>query len=110
MQTGNIVFLKDTWQVVSPGLIPEHAVYNKHADKNVPHVATVLAYQDLPGHVTHTVDCENAPWVRVAQHYLLVLREVANPIQSFRNTKELVQVFCDALKGKKLPFAFCSRS
>ena len=81
----------------------------------VPHVATVLAYQDLPGHVTYTADYENAPWVRVTgtgrfgkfQHYRLVLREVANPIQSFRNTKELVQVFCDALKGKKLSFAFC---
>ena len=118
MQTGNIVFLKDTWRVVSPGLIPEHAVYNKLADKNVPHVATVLAYQDLPGHVTRTADYENAPWVRLTgtgrfrkfQHYRLVLREVANPIQSFRNTKELVQVFRDALKGKKLSFAFCSRS
>ena len=40
------------------------------------------------------------------QHYQIVLREIVNSIQSFRNTKELVQVFRDALEGKGLLFSF----
>ena len=33
------------------------------------------------------------------QHYRLVLGEVARPLQTFRNVRELIQVFRDALHG-----------
>src|SRR5271154_3156231 len=44
MQTKKIVFLKDTWRVISNRLLPEHEVYRKLADAQVPHVAALEAF------------------------------------------------------------------
>ena len=114
LQTGNIVFLKDTWRVISPGLIPEHEVYDKLKAANVPNVASVLTYKDIDGHVTRTLNFEQAPWLksrgtrrfRKFQHYRLVLHQVARPLESFLNTKVLVRVILDALEGKFNLFVF----
>ena len=112
LQTGNVVFLKDTWRVLSQGLIPEHEIYDKLKAANVSNVASVLTYQDIDGHVTKTSNFEQAPWLKSSgtqrfrkfQHYRLVLHQVARPIESFPNTKVLAQVILDALEGKSNSF------
>jgi hypothetical protein len=108
METRKIVFLKDTWRVLSPRLLPEHEIYGKLAEAKVPHVATLEAHNDVEGHVTKTSELQWESWVkfegnrrfRKFQHYRLVLQEYARPIQLFRNIRELIQAFRDALEGK----------
>jgi hypothetical protein len=46
--------------------------------------------------------------VQLAGHYRLVLKEVGLPVQSFRNVRELIQVFRDALQGMFSHPAFIS--
>ena len=54
MQTKKIVFLKDTWRVISDGLLPEDQIYAKLAEVQVPHVATLEAFHNVDGQVTRT--------------------------------------------------------
>ena len=108
--TKELVFLKDTWRVIHPGILPEHDIYALLALKQVHHVATMIAYHDMAHEATRTKDFAGAKWLkfkdgdpprsfRKFQHYRLVLKEVGRPLQSFRNVKELIQVFRDALRG-----------
>jgi hypothetical protein len=110
LTTKKLVFLKDTWRVIHPGVLPEHDIYASLASKEVPHVATMIAYHDMLNEATQTKDFAGEEWVRFKdsdpprsfrkfQHYRLVLKEVGRPLQSFENVKELVQVFRDTLQG-----------
>ena len=107
LTTKKLVFLKDTWRVIHPGVLPEHDTYELLASKQVSHVATMITYHDILTEVTKTKDFADEKWVRFKgprsfrkfQHYRLVLKEVGRPVQSFRNVKELIQVFRDALHG-----------
>ena len=108
MDTKKIFFLKDTWRVIGLVLFPEHEIYGKLAEARVPHVATLEAFHDIDGHMTHTHEFERETWVkfdgpshfRNFRHYRIVLQEFARPIYLFRNVRELVQAFRDALEGK----------
>ena len=105
--TRELVFLKDTWRVIHPGVLPEHDIYALLASKKVPHVAIMIIYHDMLNEATPTKDFADEEWVRFKgprsfrkfQHYGLVLKEVGRPAQSFYNMKELNQVFRDALQG-----------
>ena len=71
------------------------------------HVATLIAYHHMVDQVTRTKDfarkegvkSEGLELFRKFQHYRLVLEEVARPLQSLRDVRELIQVFRDALHG-----------
>ena len=71
------------------------------------HIATLIAYYDMVNQVTRTKDFARKEWVKLEgpelfrkfQHYRLVLEEVACPLQTFRNVRESIQVFRDALHG-----------
>ena len=101
------MFLKDTWRVIHPGILPEHEIYQILASQGIPHVATLITSHDMKEQVTRTKDFARKEWVkfegpelfRTFQHYRLVLGEVARPLQTFRNARELIQVFRDALHG-----------
>ena len=92
---------------MSPGLLPEHEIYGKLAEARVPHVATLEAFIDVHGQATRTEKFHQETWVkspgplrlRKFQHYQLVLKEFARPIQAFQDVRELVQAFRDALEG-----------
>ena len=73
--------------------------------QGIPHIATLIAYYDMVNQVTRTKDFARKEWVKLEgpelfpkfQHYRLVLEEVARPLQSLRDVRELFQVFSDAL-------------
>ena len=97
-------FLKDTWRVIHP----EHEIYTTMlASQGICHVATLITSHDMEEQVTRTKDFARKDWVKFEgpelfrrfQHYRLVLGEVARPLQTFRNVRELIQVFRDALHG-----------
>jgi len=92
---------------MSPGLLPEHEIYGKLAEARVPHVATLEAFIDVHRQITRTDEFQQEAWVKFSgprrlrkfQHYRLVLKEFARPIQAFQDVRELVQAFRDALEG-----------
>ena len=109
MQTKKIVLLKDTWHVITDGLLPGHEIYTKVAEAQAPQVSRLEAFHDLEGQFTRTHESQLESWVKFesfrhfqrSQHYRLVLFEFAHPIRLFRNMRELVQAFRDALESKK---------
>ena len=109
MQTKKIVLLKDTWHVITDGLLPGHEIYTKLAEAQAPQVSRLEAFHDLEGQITRTHESQSESWVksedfrrfRRSQHYQLVLYEYAHPIRLFRNVRELVQAFRDTLEGNK---------
>ena len=108
-QTKKSVFLKDTWHVTSEGLLSEHEIYTKVAEAQAPQVSRLEAFRDLEGQFMRTHEFQSESSVkfegfrcfRRSQHYQLVLYGFAWPIRFFRNMRELVQAFRDALEGKK---------
>ena len=109
MQSKKFVFLKDTWHVISDGLLPGREIYTKLVEAQVPHVARLEAFHDVEGQFTKIHEFRSESWVKLegfrrfrrSQHYRPVLYEFARPIQVFKNVRELVQAFRDALEGKK---------
>ena len=67
------------------------------------------AFHDVEGQFTKIHEFRSESWVKLegfrrfrrSQHYRPVLYEFARPIQVFKNVRELVQAFRDALEGKK---------
>ena len=104
-----IVFLKDTWHFITYGPLPEHEVYTKVAETQAPHISRLEAFHDLEGQITRTHEFQPEGWVKFEgsrcfrrfQHYRLVVYQFARSIEFFKNVRELVQAFRDALEGKK---------
>ena len=77
------------------------------ASQGIPHFATLITSHAMEEQVTRTKDFARKDWAKFEgpelfrrfQHYRLVLGEVARPLQTFRNMRELIQVFRDALHG-----------
>ncbi|KAG1866885.1 hypothetical protein F4604DRAFT_1585206 [Suillus subluteus] len=108
-----VVFLKDTWCVVLPDIIPEGDVYKCLNEKCVHHVATCLASGDVLGgsntHTTQTGHFKDAPWVHPTGtvlishvHYHLVLNIIATLITSFVSSRQVIEATQDALIGIKI--------
>ncbi|KAG2113787.1 uncharacterized protein F5147DRAFT_571039 [Suillus discolor] len=113
-----VVFLKDTWRVLLPDIIPEGDVYKRLNEKHVRHVATCLASGDVLGgsnaHTTQTGRFKDAPWARptgailIAHvHYRLVLNIVTTPITSFVSSRQVVEVVRDALIAHQDAYEDC---
>ena len=110
LTTKKAVFLKDTWRIVSGSQRPEHDIYKKLADAKVQHIATVLDYSDMEGHLTETGKYAEKSWVckiklkpfRTLQHYRLVLQEIGRSLTSFKDIREVLAAMRDALQGRNI--------
>lgn len=51
---GQNVFMKDTWRIVTPGLVAEGKVYERLRDSEIPHVAEFIVAGDIPGQTHRT--------------------------------------------------------
>ncbi|PPQ67939.1 hypothetical protein CVT25_000351 [Psilocybe cyanescens] len=100
-ETGNVVFLKDTWRIIDDDPIPDHETYIKLAKEKVKFVATSPAYHDIQDRETRTLDfkSEGRREFHRFQLYRLVLDQYARSIQQFENVRELIQVWRDTLQG-----------
>lgn len=107
-----VVFLKDSWRVHGPDMVPEGDIYANLNRHNVPYVPTCIASGDVqfcPGQETQTMKYSRSPWacgkgvlITAHTHYRLVLEIVGEKLTNFASTKELVQAIYDALIGKSL--------
>ncbi len=111
-----LVFLKDTWRVVSPGSLSESEAYERLEGHGVPHLPTVIAAADVmdPTGIyqrTLTQDFAAHAWCRPHDSLRLlvhhrVIQELALPLSMVRNSKQLVKAIRDALVGESIECHF----
>jgi len=122
------VFLKDMWRPDVPGIEPEHVWYGKLAEAKVPHLVrfghaadlptlAINYYGTVPLNPTETKDRDGVQrglTFRLAHlfpsrgsslqgqiHYRMVQTEICRPLSEFTNSRHLVSVVRDSLKGEK---------
>ena len=129
LDTKECVFLKDMWRPDVPGIKPEHVWYKKLATAKVPHLIKFKHASDVVSptpsfnyYGTATLDPEEMTGENDVQqgltsrlmclsplggillqahvHYRLVQSEICQPLSEFRNSKHLVLVVLDSLKGE----------
>ena len=130
LSTKGCVFLKDMWRPDVPGVEPEHVWYEKLIEAEVPHLVRLKHASDvvpsippLNYHGTVTLDPTETTSREGAQrgltsrlaclfpllgsslqgrvHYRLVQTELCRPLSEFTNSKHLVMVVLDSLKGER---------
>ena len=128
LSTNQCVFLKDMWRRDVPGIEPEHVWYEKLAEAGVPHLVrfkhasdvvstpslnyygTVVlnltkttsregAQRGLTSHMTPLFPSHDSP-LQGYIHYRFVQAEICRPLSDFMNSKHLVLVVLDSLKGE----------
>jgi hypothetical protein len=109
LDTGQVVFLKDTWRIDLGGIQKEGHVYTFLHKHGVSNIAPLIRSADVPGDYQRTwtqkfagrfVRKQGSPELRPHQHYRLVLGIVANKLTSFKSSWVLVNAMKDALRGK----------
>ncbi|KAI0311259.1 hypothetical protein OF83DRAFT_1177768 [Amylostereum chailletii] len=109
IKTKYLVYLKDTWRIVGPGMQKEGDIYRRLHAKGVTHIAPMRCAGDVEGQRTRTQDFVSELWAcggaQIAEHqrYRIVLGVVGRPLDSFKSTFELCQAIADAVEGE---FAF----
>ena len=122
--------LKDMWRPDVPGVEPEHVWYEKLAEAEVPNLVRFKHASDVipstpslnyygtatPNPITTTSreGAQRGLTLRLAHlfrssdsplqghvHYRLVQAEICRSLSEFRNSKHLVMVILDSLKGEK---------
>ena len=129
LDTKECVFLKDMWRPDVPGIKPEHVWYEKLAKAEVPHLvkfkhgsdvvsptpspnyygdatldpAETTRGNDVQRGLTSRLTClfpEGGISLQAHVHYRLVQSEICRPLSEFKNSKHLVSVVLDSLKGE----------
>ncbi|GJE92087.1 hypothetical protein PsYK624_082400 [Phanerochaete sordida] len=109
IQQQRLVFTKDSWRDADHGLQPEFDIYRKLHANGVPHVLPALYGGDVSGtsgalHVTQAQECYvdddglciDSDYVVRRIHHRIV-QDVAYPLATIRDERELVQVMHDVL-------------
>lgn len=106
MKNKNFVFMKDSWRIIGGSLKPEHERYSALAAAGVRRIPTVVDYHDMESQQTRTSlklhDTKRGTLpnkFRKFQHYRLVLKEYAKPLEEFKDVKELLTAISDAIQG-----------
>lgn len=106
------VFLKDTWRWEQDGLQSEGATLRRLNAAQVRHIPTLVCEGDVPGQRLDFKDLvkrvygnlrDDSSAMSIANivfiHYRVVVREVGNNLQDFKNARQLVEVFRDYIEG-----------
>ena len=128
LSTRVCVFLKDMWRPDVPGIEPEHVWYGKLAEAKVPHLVRFERAGDLSALATNYYRTDSLNPMETAgqdgvqrgltlclaclfpsrgsslqghNHYRLVQTEICRPLSEFTNSKHLVSVVLNSLKGEK---------
>ncbi|KAI0075208.1 hypothetical protein K474DRAFT_1600150, partial [Panus rudis PR-1116 ss-1] len=106
-----LVFLKDYWRVPSSQMQKEAESYQKLEEHDVPHIPTVFCAGDVftgsqvQRSLTQRVlrmnnlQLSNPPRTLSSYIHHRIVQQLALPLESVRNAKELVQVMRDALQA-----------
>jgi hypothetical protein len=98
-----IVFLKDYWR---EDVVKEGEIYALLESQRVPNIPPFGKGNDVRDQTSLTHTLRNEEWacwskdMVVLRHYRMSLDVVAQPLASFRSSKELVSAIADAMEGK----------
>jgi len=116
--TGQVVFLKDSWRIMLPGIKSEGWVYAKLNSANVCWTLNCLAWGDIldPYHVTQTQNFTQAKWACTLndasnnspnkhqflchQHTRLVLNVIGSTLLEYQSSFEMVSAVQNGLIGE----------
>ena len=115
--TGPFVYLKDAWRVDHPRMHQEGTILSSLNAANVPNIPTLVCHGDVPDQATVTdkvwrelhpqenaTDANNETVdscpLKAHRHYRMVVKEVAEPLSSFTNGRELVKAILYILRGE----------
>ena len=127
LSTKECVFLKDMWRPNVPGIEPEHIWYEKLAEAKIPHLVKFKHAFDVVSPIpslnyfgtavlnpmerrcpqrglTSRLAClfpSQGALLQGHVHYRLVQNEICRPLSEFTNSRHLVSVILDSLKGEK---------
>jgi hypothetical protein len=133
LSTKECVFLKDMWRPDVPGVQPEHVWYERLAEAQVPHLVKVKHGSDVvssppssnyhgrvaldPTETTSREGAQRGLTLRLMclfpshgsalqghVHYRLIQTEICRPLSEFMNSRHLVSVVLDSLKGEKYQY------
>jgi len=116
--TSQVVFLKDSWRIMLPGIKPEGLVYAKLNSANVCWTPNCLAWEDIldPYHITQTQNFTQAKWARTLndalnnslnkhqflchQHTCLILNVIGSTLLEYQSSFEMVSTVRNGLIGE----------
>ncbi|KAF9027320.1 hypothetical protein BDZ89DRAFT_1066995, partial [Hymenopellis radicata] len=115
---GSLLFMKDYWREDSPRTRPEAEIYGILAEKNVPHVATMVVGGDVEGMRTKTQEaCLKRSAFPLGDHtyfrfqnplqcHRIFLDTIARDLSAFGNCRVLVNCVADAMEADECAFAY----
>ncbi|KZT18272.1 hypothetical protein NEOLEDRAFT_1033452, partial [Neolentinus lepideus HHB14362 ss-1] len=107
LETGNCVFLQDSWRYDVDGMSQEGAIYKVLNDKGVSNIAQVLCHGDVRDQATVTADYVNASWALETRtlskhkHYRIVLDAVGRTLDKASSSRAIVKAIRDILVAHK---------
>ncbi|KZT19671.1 hypothetical protein NEOLEDRAFT_1141819 [Neolentinus lepideus HHB14362 ss-1] len=107
LETGNCVFLKDSWRYDVDGIRQEGAIYKDLNAEGVSNIAQVLCHGDVPDQTTLTADFVNASWAGQTRslskhkHYRIVLDAVGRTLDKASSSRSIVKAIRDILVAHK---------
>lgn len=102
MNTGQLVFLKDSWRIDSPSCRPEREVYERLWKNRVRNIATPISGGDVcnaDGRTQRTRTQDFLPQLRGRIHYRLVVKEIGRPLEEYPEEVVMANVMIDAIEG-----------
>ena len=114
---GPFVYLKDVWRIDDPRMQQEGSILSSLNIAKVPYIPTLVCHGDVPEQATVTdkvwrklhaqesageADDEAVDPcpLKAHRHYRMVVREVAEPLDSFTNGRELIKMLVHILRGE----------
>ena len=104
LDDGVMVFLKEQWRANCTGVNPEIKTYERLRQHGVRGAATVIAGGDVPGHKTVSQQYFDSQGIELSEriHTRLVFKEVGRPLETYRDSIELILLIGQAILGAPL--------
>ncbi|ETW82591.1 hypothetical protein HETIRDRAFT_226861, partial [Heterobasidion irregulare TC 32-1] len=108
LQTGKLVYLKDTWRPRDPLFQDERRTYRALVGNYVPRLPPLVCAGVVGGQITCTDQAAGQPWCCSGafpgsyEHYRIVYGALGRPLSEANSTKELCQVIYEAAESHYL--------
>ena len=105
LQTGKLVYLKDTWRPRDPLFQDERRTYRALVGNYVPRLPPLVCAGVVGGQITSTDQAAGQPWCCSGafpgsyEHYRIVYGALGRPLSEANSTKELCQVIYEAAES-----------
>jgi hypothetical protein len=108
-----LVYMKDSWRVDMPDILPEGEVYKMLEDKNVRNIPHCVSSGNIATdhyHASKTCKYTDKPWACLSgpdlkpfiphRHYRLTLDVIGLPLTNFKSSFQMVSAVYNAMEGE----------